>query len=34
LITTGATAGAFILKPKEYIAITYSAAPTWAWLGM
>lgn len=34
LITTGATAGAFILEPNEYIAITYSVAPTWAWLGM
>ena len=34
LITTGATAGAFILEPNEYIAITYSVAPTWVWLGM
>lgn len=34
LITTGATTGAFILEPNEYIAITYSVAPTWAWLGM
>jgi hypothetical protein len=34
LITTGATAGAFILEPNEYISITYSVAPTWVWLGM
>ena len=34
LITTGATAGTFILEPNEYIAITYSVAPTWTWAGM
>ncbi len=34
LITTGATTGAFILQPKEYIAITYTVIPTWVWLGM
>ena len=31
LITTGATSGTFTLQPKEYIAITYSVAPTWNW---
>jgi len=34
LVTTGATAGTFILEPNEYIAITYSVAPTWVWAGM
>ena len=34
LVTTGATGGAFILEHGEYIAITYSMAPTWTWFGM
>jgi hypothetical protein len=33
-VDTGANSGAVILQPGWDIAITYSVAPTWAWLGM
>jgi enamine deaminase RidA (YjgF/YER057c/UK114 family) len=32
-VVTGLISGAFPLKPNEGITITYSAAPTWAWVG-
>jgi len=38
LVATGVTltagvSSAVILQPQEYIAITYTVAPTWVWVG-
>ncbi len=32
-LTTGLTAGLFILAPQSSIVLTYSAAPSWVWVG-
>ncbi len=32
-LTTGLTSGLFILPPQTSIVLTYSAAPSWVWVG-
>ena len=33
-VTTGLTAGTFIVEATKTISITYSAAPTWVWVAL